>query len=70
MEMQLHCFFAVSLLYTVHFPAIAPNIDYIKIRLEKFHLTHFSPVSRFYNPWKRQKTFSGVIEMWHWTKMG
>ena len=38
-------------------------------------LTHFSPVSHFYAPWKRQKTkgfltFSGSIEMWHWTKMG
>ena len=37
-------------------------------------LTHFSPMSHFYTPWKRQKTigfltFSG-IEMWHWTKMG
>ena len=38
-------------------------------------LTHFSPVSHFYTPWKRQKTkvflkFSGGIEMWHWTKLG
>ena len=37
-------------------------------------ITHFSPVSHFYTPWKRQKTFglafSGGIEMWHWTKMG
>ena len=38
-------------------------------------LTHFSPVSYFYTPWKRQKTkdfptFSGGKEMWHWTKMG
>ena len=38
-------------------------------------LTHFSPVSHFYTPWKHQKTFgfltfSGGIEMWHWTKMG
>ena len=37
-------------------------------------LTHFSPVSHFYTPWKRQKTkvfltFSRGIEMWHWTKM-
>ena len=37
-------------------------------------LTHFSPVSHFYTPWKRQKTkgflkFSGGIEIWHWTKM-
>ena len=39
------------------------------------NLAHFSLVSRFYTPWKRQKTkgfltFSGGIEMWHWTKMG
>ena len=38
-------------------------------------LTHYSPVSHFYTPWKRQETFgfltfSGGIEMWHWTKMG
>ena len=47
-------------------------------------LTHFSPVSHFYTPRKRQKnfvflyllktfgflTFLGGIEMWHWTKMG
>ena len=38
-------------------------------------LTHFSPMSHFYTPWKRQKTigfltFSGGIEMGHWTKMG
>ena len=39
------------------------------------YLIHFSPVSHFYTPWKRQKTkgfltFPGGIEMWHWTKMG
>ena len=38
-------------------------------------LTHFSPVSHFYTPWKCQKTFgfltfSGGLKMWHWTKMG
>ena len=38
-------------------------------------LTHFSLVSHFYTPWEHQKTkgfltFSGGIEMWHWTKMG
>ena len=38
-------------------------------------LNNFTPVSHFYTPWKRQKnygflTFSGGIEMWHWTKMG
>ena len=41
----------------------------------KQYLTHFTPMSHFYNPWKRQKTygfltFSGGIEIWHWTKMG
>ena len=38
-------------------------------------LTHFSSMSQFYNPWKHQKTtgfltYSGGIEMWHWTKVG
>ena len=38
-------------------------------------LTHFSPVSDFYTPWKSQKTFGFLtfprgIEIWHWTKMG
>ena len=42
---------------------------------DRWSLTHFSPVSHFYTPWKRQKTFgfltfSGGIEMWHWTKIG
>ena len=42
---------------------------------EKVLLTHFNLVSHFYTPWKRQKTFgfltfSGGIEIWHWTKMG
>ena len=40
-----------------------------------FHLTHLSPMFHFYTPWKRQKTFSfltfsGVIEMEHWAKIG
>ena len=39
------------------------------------YLIHFSPMSHFYTPWKRQKiygflTFSGGIEMWHWINMG
>ena len=38
-------------------------------------LTHFSPISHFYTPWKCQKTygfltFSRGIKMWHWTKVG
>ena len=32
-------------------------------------LTHFSPMSHFYSPWKRQKTKGGT-KMWHWTKIG
>ena len=32
-------------------------------------LTHFSPIFHFYTPWKRQKIFSGGIEMEHWAKM-
>ena len=40
-----------------------------------FHLTHLSPMFHFYTPWKRQKTFSfltfsGVIELEHWAKIG
>ena len=43
--------------------------------LSSILLTHFSQMSHFYTPWKRQKTksfltFSGDIKMWHWTKMG
>ena len=39
-----------------------------------FPLTHFSPMSHFYTPWKRQKTYGFLtflegIEMWHWIKM-
>ena len=38
-------------------------------------LNHFNPVTHFYTPWKRHKTygfltFLGGIEMWYWTKMG
>ena len=37
-------------------------------------LANFSPMSHFYTPWKRKKTygflaFSEGIEMWHWTKI-
>ena len=44
------------------------------VRLSKL-LTHFSPMSHFYTPWKRQKTYSflkfaGGIEIWHCTKNG
>ena len=45
------------------------------IAIQKMYsLTHFSPVSHFYTPWKRQKTFcfltfSGGIEIWHCTAL-
>ena len=42
--------------------------DVWNCQIKMFHLIHFSPVSHFDTPWKRQKT--GGIEMWHWTKMG
>ena len=50
-----------------------------KATLKHSTLTHLSPVSHFYTPWKRQETFgfltfSGGIEMWHtglkWVKRG
>ena len=34
--------------------------------LTQWPLTHFSPMSHFYIPWKRQKTTG--VEMWHWLK--
>ena len=51
------------------------ELAYYKYPLCLSLLTHFSPVSHFCTPWKRQKTFgfltfSGGIEIWHWTKMG
>ena len=55
------------------------NRTYIPVWLEVCwlyrKLTHFSPVSHFYTPLKRQETFgfltfSGGMEMWNWTKMG
>ena len=60
----------MSLLSVVHDSAVSLNNE-----LQKNVLTNFSPMSHFYTPWKRQKTygfltFSGGIEMWHWTKMG
>ena len=43
---------------------ILKKIDFNINLMQKFLLTHFSPVSHFYTPWKRQKikgflTFSG-----------
>ena len=44
--------------------------DFIQLSLR---LTHFSPVSHFYTPWKPQRTygfltFSGGVEIWHGLK--
>ena len=71
------CSFVVSISLTRKFreEAHTPHCFSLKNHGQSFFLTHFSPVSHFYTPWKRQKTkafltFSGGIEMWHWTKMG
>ena len=58
---------ANNVIHTPWIPAVSPNLKFPR-------LTHFSPVSHFYTPWKRHKTFgfltfSGGIEMWHLTKM-
>ena len=65
---QIHLFTATGAasLETVN-KCISRN-NLIFVSPEFWHLTHFSPVSHFYTPWKRQKTLGG-IEMWHWTKM-
>ena len=44
-------------------------------KYDKMWSNHISLMSHLYTPWKLQKTigfltFSGDIEMWHWTKMG
>ena len=50
-------------------------IKYLKFSQNwKQILTNFSPMFHFYSPWKRHKTFgfltfSGGIEMEHWSKM-
>ena len=55
---------------------VGSGIPYTPLQKKgSFPLTHFSLMSHFYTPWKRQKiigfpTFSGGIEMWHWVKIG
>ena len=42
------------------------------LRLKQI-LTNYSSIFHFYNPWKRQKTWTlehGTLKMLHWTKMG
>ena len=61
--------------YNVNFSVYFPICRQIDRQISKSALTHFSPMSHIYTPWKRQKTygfltFSEGIEMWHWTKMG
>ena len=52
------------------------NLNFIKLVIKTTTiLTHISPMSHFYTPWKHEKTigfltFSWRIEMWYWTKMG
>ena len=67
----------MKMLYYYSFPAIyleylklsSTNIVEMMLRNYPALLTHFSPVSHFYTPFGFL-TFSGGIEMWHWTKMG
>ena len=63
-----------SIFIPVMLLSLINNRTYIPVWLEVCwphrKLTHFSPVSHFCTPWKRQKTFgflafSGDIEMWH-----
>ena len=47
-------------------------VSFSSRRLDRFRLTHFSPMFCFYTPWKRQKTFgfptlSKAEEIEHWT---
>ena len=37
---------------------------------EQIGWTQFSPMFRFYTPWKHQKTFSRGMQMEHWANMG
>ena len=66
----------ISCIPTISTIVLNRNVAVFKIIVTFFYfLTHSSPVSHFYTPWKRQEskdflTFSGGIEMWHWTKMG
>ena len=46
------------------------NISQTLELIAAFELIPFTPSSYFYNPWKRQKTFSGCIEIGHWHEKG
>ena len=86
-ELNLNMFFAFDkFLWTIFINSYEVEklvkrnccVNYARIRVftdPHSPISHFSPVSHFYTPWKRQKnkgflTFSGGIEMRHWTKMG
>ena len=65
----------ISMCYFYVFLCVISSFEFIMFKSVKSSLTHFNPVSHFYTPWKRQKTFgfltfSGGMEMWHWTKNG
>ena len=68
--------FGRRLLHSSQFLAVEPLSENSgNFRRNRNRLTHLSPLWHFYTSWKRQKTygiltFSGGIEMWHWTKMG
>ena len=66
---------STKFLFSQYFIIVCVSLKIDVAKLLCTVLTHFSPVPHFYTPWKRQKTFgfltfSGGIEMWHWTKMG
>ena len=68
----------ISIIYQIKAILAAQYLQFIvflKTFTYFFYLTHFTPLPHFYSLWKRQKTFgfltfSGAIEMWHWTKKG
>ena len=59
---------------------VVTMLNVLKQRTASIHvdlmslLTHFSPIFHFYDPWKRQKTFSfltfsGGVEVGYWAKI-
>ena len=63
---SINCFHAVNYSHDFILWHVYVSMDH---SIKLVTLTHFSPVSHFYTPWKHQKTFdfltfSGGIEMW------
>ena len=75
-DAEFFCKIPTSNIHLHHpFPYTKTNKVSHKVKYLLIILIHFRPVSHFYTPWKRQKSFgfwmfSGGIEMWHWTEMG